>query len=85
MEHDRIFMISQKGTSRMLFHNQWRIEAYKRGLRDPWDFRPDKPIRTEEVVATIAGKDIKCTQTIYPDYLEEEYRVWANERDEYIR
>ena len=84
-ENDRIFIISQKGKSRMLFHNQWRIEAYKRGLRYPWDFRPDKPIRTEEVIAQIEGKDIKCTKTVYPDVIEEEYRAWANERDEYMR
>ncbi len=84
-ENDRIFIISQKGKSRMLFHNQWRIEAHKRGLRYPWDFRPDKPIRTEEVIAQIEGKDIKCTKTVYPDVIEEEYRAWANERDEYMR
>lgn len=85
MEYDKIFMISQKGRIRMLFYNQWQMEAHRRGLRDPWDFRPNKPIRTEEVIAKIEGKDVKCTKTVYPDVIEEEYRIWSNERDEYMR
>lgn len=85
MEHDKIFMISQKGHARMLFHNQWWMEAHKRGLRDPWEHRPNRPIRTEKVLTKIAGVEVPATKTIYNEPSYEEIKAWKTERDEYVR
>lgn len=83
---DRVFKISEHGTSRMLFGNQWIArEAPKRGLRDPWAHRPDGILETKEVTTEFMGKPIKSTQVIYRDYTEEEMTAWKIERDEYIR
>ena len=85
-EEDRAFIISQRGTSRMMFHNKWIArEAPKRGLRDPWAHRPDKILETKEVASEIMGKPIKSIQVIYRDYTEEEMAAWKKERDEYMR
>ena len=86
MIEDRVIQISEHGASRMLFGNQWITrEAPKRGLRDPWAHRPNRPIRTEEVLAKIAGTEIPATKTIYNEPLYEEIKAWKAERDEYIR
>ena len=83
---DRVFKISEHGTSRMLLGNQWIArEAPKRGLRDPWAHRPNRPIRTEEVLARIAGVEVPATKTIYNEPSYEEIKAWKAERDEYIR
>ena len=86
MIEDRVIQISEHGTSRMLLGNQWIArEAPKRGLRDPWAHRPNRPIRTEEVLARIAGVEIPATKTIYNEPSYEEIKAWKAERDEYIR
>lgn len=86
MIEDRVIQISEHGTSRMLFGNQWIArEAPKRGLRDPWEHKPYRPIRTEKVFAKIAGVEIPATETIYNECLDEELSAWKVERDEYIR
>ena len=86
MIEDRVIQISEHGASRMLFGNQWITrEAPKRGLRDPWAHRPNRPIRTEEVLAKIAGTEIPATKTIYNEPSYEEIKAWKAERDEYIR
>jgi hypothetical protein len=86
MIEDRVIQISEHGTSRMLFGNQWIArEAPKRGLRDPWAHRPNRPIRTEEVLTIIAGTEIPATKTIYNEPSYEEIKAWKIERDEYIR
>ena len=83
---DRVFKISEHGTSRMLFGNQWIArEAPKRGLRDPWAHSPHRPIHTEEVLAKIAGVEVPATKTVYNEYSDEELSAWKAERDEYIR
>lgn len=83
---DRVIQISEHGTSRMLFGNQWIArEAPKRGLRDPWAHRPDGILETKEVTTEFMGKPIKSTQVIYRDYTEEEMAAWKIERDEYMR
>ena len=86
MIEDRVIQISEHGTSRMLFGNQWIArEAPKRGLRDPWAHRPNRPIRTEEVLAKIAGTEIPVTKTIYNEPSYEEISAWKAERNEYMR
>ena len=85
MIEDRVIQISEHGASRMLFGNQWIArEAPKRGLRDPWAHRPNRPIRTEEVLAKIAGIEIPATKTIYNEPSYEEIKAWKVERDEWI-
>lgn len=79
-------VIGESGMYRMLLHNKWIArEAPKRGLRDPWEHRPDKPLREEEIVFTIEGKEIKGTKTVYPEVDDEVMREWKAERDEYMR
>lgn len=85
MIEDRIIQITECGVSRMDFGMQWKLEAYKRGLRDPWKHRPNRPIRTEEVLTKIAGTEIPATKTIYNEPSYEEIKSWKAERDEYIR
>ena len=86
MIEDKVIQISEHGTSRMLLGNQWIArEAPKRGLRDPWAHRPNRPIRTEEVLARIAGVEVPATKTIYNEPSYEEIKAWKAERDEYIR
>ena len=82
---DRVVQITERGVSRIDFGMQWKLEAYKRGLRDPWEHRPNRPIRTEEVLAKIAGTEIPATKTIYNEPSYEEIKAWKIERDEYIR
>lgn len=85
MIEDRVIQITERGISRMDFGMQWKLEAHKRGLRDPWEHRPNRPIRTEEVLAKIAGTEIPATKTIYNEPSYEEISAWKVERDEYIR
>ena len=85
MIEDRVIQITERGVSRMDFGMQWKLEAYKRGLRDPWEHRPNRPIRTEEVLAKIAGAEIPATKTVYNECSDEELSVWKTERDSYIR
>lgn len=85
MIEDRVIQITECGVSRMDFGMQWKLEAHKRGLRDPWEHRPNRPIRTEEVLAKIAGTEIPATKTIYNEPSYEEIKAWKAERDEYIR
>lgn len=85
MIEDRVIQITERGISRMDFGMQWKLEAYKRGLRDPWEHRPNRPIRTEEVLTKIAGTAIPATKTIYNEPSYEEISAWKAERDEYIR
>lgn len=85
MIEDRVIQITERGVSRMDFGMQWKLEAHKRGLRDPWEHRPNRPIRTEEVLAKIAGTEIPATKTIYNEPSYEEISAWKVERDEYIR
>ena len=82
---DRVLTITERGVSRIDLGMQWKLEAHKRGLRDPWEHRPNRPIRTEEVLAKIAGTEIPATKTIYNEPSYEEIKVWKVERDEYIR
>jgi hypothetical protein len=83
---DKVFEISARGAARMLLHNQWIArEAPKRGLRDPWSHRPDRPICTEAVLAKIAGVEVPATKTIYNEHSDEELSAWKVERDNYIR
>ena len=85
MIEDRVIQITKRGVSRMDFGMQWKLEAYKRGLRDPWEHRPNRPIRTEEVLAKIAGAEVPATKTIYNEPSYEEIKAWKAERDEYIQ
>lgn len=86
MIEDKVIQISEHGTSRMLLGNQWIArEAPKRGLRDPWAHRPNRPIRTEEVLTRIAGVEVPAIKTIYNEPSYEEIKAWKAERDEYIR
>lgn len=78
--------ISKEGILRMTLHNKWIAqEAPRRGLKDPWEHRPDKPIDEEEVIAAIEGKEITCTKLVYPKVEDEIMEAWRKERDEYMR
>lgn len=85
MIEDRVIQITERGVSRMDFGMLWKLEAHKRGLRDPWEHRPNRPIRTEEVLAKIAGTEIPVTKTIYNESSYEEISAWKAERNEYMR
>ena len=85
MIEDRVIQITERGVSRIDFGMQWKLEAHKRGLRDPWEHRPNRPIRIEEVLTKIAGTEIPATKTIYNEPSYEEIKAWKSERDEYIR
>ena len=79
-------VINEKGLFRLDANTRWQFEeAPRRGLRDPWDHRPNRPIRTEEVLSIMCGKEIPATKTIYNECLDEELSAWKVERDEYIR
>jgi hypothetical protein len=82
---DRVLTITERGVSRIDLGMQWKLEAHKRGLRDPWEHRPNRPIRTEEVLTKIAGTAIPATKTIYNEPSYEEIKAWKVERDEYMR
>ena len=42
------YILSREAMSRMLLHNKWiGFEAPKRGLRDPWKYKPDGLLNTE--------------------------------------
>ena len=82
---DRVLTITERGVSRIDLGMQWKLEAHKRGLRDPWEHRPNRPIRTEEVLTKIAGIEVPATKTIYNEPSYEEIKTWKIERDEYIR
>lgn len=87
-ENDKLFIISEKGGARMNFHYRWEHEErHRRGLRNPWTHRPDKPIRYEEIMRKFAGTDIemKGKRPIYKNYTDEEMEAWKIERDEYMR
>lgn len=78
--------ISQKGASRMLLHNKWIArEAPKRGLRDPWAHKPDRPIDEEEIITLIQGQEVKGTRLLYREASADELDEWKKERDEYMR
>jgi hypothetical protein len=78
--------ISEEAVLRMTLYEQWSVqEAPRRGLRDPWAHRPNKPIRKEAVMAAIEGKDISCTKLVYPKVEDEIMEAWRKERDEYVK
>lgn len=85
MEHDRVIQIKERGISRIDFGVQWKAEARKRGLRDPWEHSPHKAIRTHEILTKIAGVEVPVTKTVYNECSDEELSAWKVERDEYMR
>lgn len=85
MIDDRIIQIKEHGMSRIDFGIQWKSEARKRGLRDPWEHSPHRAIRTHEVLTKIAGVEVPATKTVYNECSDEELSAWRSERDEYIR
>ena len=80
------FVLSEKGASRMDFHHQWEYEeAPKRGLRNPWNHRPDKPTYQRETIYLDPNNKkhgIQMTRSIYPKVSEEEMTAWKIERNE---
>ena len=79
-------IISQKGASRILLHNKWSTqEAPRRGLRDPWAHKPDRPINEEEIITLIQGQQVKGTRLLYREANAAELDEWKKERDEYMR
>ena len=80
------FTLTEKGLFRMDANYRWSFqEAPARGLRDPWQHRPDTPLRTEEIIYLIEGKEVTGTKMVYPDVSEEIMAAWRVERDEYMR
>lgn len=88
-EFDKAFIVSDKGISRMEFHYQWEHEeALKRGLRNPWDHKPNKPIHVRETIYPDPNNKkhgIQTTRSVYPKVNEKEMIAWENERDNYIQ
>ena len=82
---DRVLTITEQGVARIDLGVQWKLEAQKRGLRDPWVHSPHRPIHTEEVLAKIAGVEVPATKTVYDECSDEELSAWKAERDEYMR
>lgn len=79
-------VINEKGFSRMDFDYKWQFkEAPKRGLRDPWAHRPDKPLREEEIISLIEDVEVKGTKVSYPKVDDEIMKAWKAERDEWMR
>lgn len=86
MESNEAFVLTEKGLFRMDANYRWSFkEAPSRGLRDPWAHRPDIPLRTEEIISLIEGKEVTGTKLVYPDVAEEAMAAWRVERDEYMR
>lgn len=82
-ENDRVFTVSKKGASRMNFNFEWEYkEAPKRGLRNPWNYRPDRIINRKEIL--VDGHHIGW-EIQNKDASEEEMSAWKIERDEYMR
>ena len=80
------YQLTEKGLFRMDANYRWSFqEAPARGLRDPWQHRPDTPLRTEEITFLIEGKEVTGTKLVYPDVTEEAMAAWRVERDEYMR
>ena len=82
---DNVFVVNKYGSYRMLLSQQWFLEANKRGLRDPWAHRPDRPIRYEKIMMAFGDKEVPAEKPIYNEYTEEEVSAWKAERDEYMR
>ena len=82
---DRVLTITERGVSRIDFGVKWKLEAHKRGLRDPWEHSPHRAIRTHEVLTKIAGVEVPATKTVYNECSDEEISAWKAERDEYMR
>ena len=67
----------------MNFNFEWEYEeAPKRGLRDPWNYRPDRVISRKEIL--VDGHRIGW-EIQNRDASEEEMSAWKIERDEYMR
>lgn len=83
MAHNGVFTISIKGASRMDFNFQWEYEeAPKRGLRNPWNHRPDGIIDRKEVL--VEGHHMGW-EVHNREATKEEISAWKVERDEYMR
>lgn len=86
MSNNEAFVLTDKGLFRMNANYRWSFqEAPSRGLRDPWQHRPDNPLRTEEIISLIESKEIKGTRVLYQEAEKEEMVAWRAERDEYMR
>ena len=86
MNDNGTFTLTDKGLFRMDANYRWSSqEAPSRGLRDPWQYRPDTPLRTEEIISLIEGKEVKGTRVLYSEVEKEEMAAWKAERDEYMR
>lgn len=84
--NDEAFVLTEKGLFRMGLNHQWQFqEAPARGLRDPWEHKPNKPLHTEEIISLLEGKEMKCVKTTYPTVDNEIMDAWKAERDEYMR
>ena len=86
MNDNGTFTLTDKGLFRMDANYRWSSqEAPSRGLRDPWQHRPDIPLQTEEMISLIEGKEVKGTRVLYSEVEKEEMAAWKAERDEYMR
>ena len=82
---DRVLTITERGVARIDLGVQWKLEAKKRGLRDPWEHSPHRAIHTHEILTKIAGVEVPATKTVYNECSDEEISAWKAERDEYMR
>ena len=82
---DRVLTITEQGVARIDLGVQWKLEAQKRGLRNPWEHNPHRAINTHVVLTKIAGTEVPATKTVYNECSDEELSAWRSERDEYMR
>ena len=84
MNDNGVFVVGEHGSYRMLLSQKWYLEAKKRGLRDPWQHRPDKST-SKKVIKEFMGKEMEVIEVTTPDVDEETLSNWKLERDEYMR
>ena len=82
---DKVLTITEQSVMRIDLGVQWRLETQKRGLRNPWEHNPRRPIHTHVVLTKIAGAEVPATETVYNECSDEEISAWKAERDEYMR
>ena len=79
-----VYIVGEQGSYKMLLSQKWYLEAKKRGLRDPWQHRPDKST-FKRVIKEFMGKEMEVIEVTTSDVDEETLSAWKKERDEYMR
>ena len=79
-------MLTEKSLFRMDANYRWSSqEAPARGLRDPWQNRPDTPLQTEEMAAWKAERDEWIAMEIFNEYGYDDFLAEAANLSEEFR